>query len=294
VGFIIIQQQPKDSSISKIGQTASFHVEASGIAAYQWYYSKDGGQNWYKSTATGADTDTLSVKVSSTNKNNLYRCKVRDLEGHEGWTEAGGFGKGAVITEQPVDARGVMGYPVYFTIKAEDVASYQWQYSKDGGKSWYKSTAEGATTDTLTIKVAESNKNNHYRCRITAADDSVIFSDPVAIHVHELYYGYEYDPNNDYRTEQHYIYCKTCILRRDYTDHIWNEPSEGAICTVCGAYMHPDMYENPAEEVVVPLKSDDANRIGTERCTHEDAAFHSGPSGWSINCFQCGYSASGK
>ena len=59
-----------------IGETATISVTAENAYTYQWYYSKDGGENWYKSSTAGAATDTLTLKVKAANDGMMYRCKV--------------------------------------------------------------------------------------------------------------------------------------------------------------------------------------------------------------------------
>lgn len=76
------------------GASATFQVEVSDTCAdnaeYQWYYSKDGGVKWYKSTVSGANTSSVSVKMKNSSKNTIYRCKV-SVNGIYVYSEAAGF-----------------------------------------------------------------------------------------------------------------------------------------------------------------------------------------------------------
>lgn len=177
---LAILQQPVNCT-AKLKDKVSFSVVAENAAAYQWQYSKD-GKKWYKSGATGATTDTLFLTVSSTNETNRYRCKITGLDGSELYTDivAVTVQKGAKIICQPGSVTAKSGETVCFMVGAENVASYQWYYSKDG-KKWYKSTASGATTETLTIKVSSSNMNNLYKCKLTGFDGKASYTNTVGL-----------------------------------------------------------------------------------------------------------------
>ncbi|MDO4492171.1 MAG: hypothetical protein Q4B85_14010, partial [Lachnospiraceae bacterium] len=73
------------------------------------------------------------------------------------------------ITEQPENITFQKGKPAVFRtdVSCRYGAVYRWEYTKDGGKTWYRSTAAGANTNTLTINMKESNIGIPYRCRIT-------------------------------------------------------------------------------------------------------------------------------
>ncbi len=75
-----ITKQP-ESVEAKIGDTVVYSIAAENAESYQWYYSKDGGEKWYKSSAAGAGGTELSVKLKSSTVNNLYRCKVTGEDG---------------------------------------------------------------------------------------------------------------------------------------------------------------------------------------------------------------------
>ena len=177
---VIILVQPADVS-GKIGQTVSYTVEAENVASWQWYYTKDSGKSWYKSNGTGASTDTLSLKVTNTNKTNKYRCKLTGLDGKVVYTETAGLLPGLSIDKQPVSAEAAVGETATFTVQASLVAEggYQWYYSKDNGVSWYKSSAAGAKTNTLSVTLKTSNITMLYRCKLTGEDGSVLYTNRV-------------------------------------------------------------------------------------------------------------------
>ena len=184
-GFItdpVIIVQPSDC-LSPVCSEALFTVTADNVESWQWYYSKDGGVTWFKSTAKGFDTDTIVITVKETNKTNLYRCKLTSPAGVSLYTDAVGFDAALRIKLQPENVKANIGDKIVYTLEAVNVAAggYQWYYSTDGGVKWYKSSAEGANTATLSLKVTSTNRMNLYRCKLTGVDGTVMFTDLVGI-----------------------------------------------------------------------------------------------------------------
>ncbi len=176
----VITEQPQDVS-GRVGETGSFSLTAQNAASYQWYYSKDGGAKWYKSSAAGANTDTISLKVTNTNKNNIYRCLITGTDGTQLYSESAGLLPGLTIDVQPVSAEVSVGETAVFTVEASLVAEggYQWYYSKDGGAKWFKSTAAGADTNSVSLELKTSNITTVYRCRLTGQDGSTLYTNTV-------------------------------------------------------------------------------------------------------------------
>lgn len=87
------------------------------------------------------------------------------------------------ILTQPTDQEGAVGSDVTFTVVADNVKSYQWQFkASEQSGSWQNSTGESATTASRTVTVASSNYyRNIFRCKITGLDNSVIYTDIVKI-----------------------------------------------------------------------------------------------------------------
>ncbi len=179
-----ITRQPQ-TAVAGMGQNAVFAVEAENAVSYQWQYSKDGAK-WYKSGLTGAAARTLSLTVSENNLTNLFRCKLADEQGSILYTETVGISlpPAVVIDVQPRDAYADIGNKAVFTVSASNAAAdgYQWQYSKDGTK-WYKSSASGADTRSISVTVSNSNKTNLYRCRLTGEDGGILYSDSAKVNV---------------------------------------------------------------------------------------------------------------
>jgi hypothetical protein len=183
---LMIMKQPENTDAA-VGGQISYTVKALNADTYQWYYSKDGGNKWYKSTAAGAATETLSMTVKSNNKDNRYKCRL---------TGAGGtvLESEIVYNEIADNALKVTDITVSdntsddtesITVTAENAASYQWYYSKDGAK-WYKSTLENVTADdnssnTASVAVKSSNISNLYKCRVTGIDGTSAYSEPVSL-----------------------------------------------------------------------------------------------------------------
>lgn len=175
--FIVLTEQPKDS-FSAVGTKATFSLKAENASGYQWQYSKDGGATWYKSGVTGNTTDTITFNASSSNRGNLYRCKIETEIGAFAYTKAVGFKDGIVIVSQPADVTIATGKSARFMVVAEgEGLSYQWQYSKDGGKSWISSTASSAKTATLSTTAQTAYNGRLYRCVIKDGNGNSVVTD---------------------------------------------------------------------------------------------------------------------
>ena len=80
-----------------LGSTADFTVTVEGlmagesVASYQWYYSKDGGATFYKTSFVGAATDTLTTSCKPGYDTRVYRCKIATSAGRSATGEAQGY-----------------------------------------------------------------------------------------------------------------------------------------------------------------------------------------------------------
>lgn len=83
------------------------------------------------------------------------------------------------ITTQPVSVAAADGEDAVFTIVANNVSAYQWQYKP--GNAWQNSTMTGNDTDTFTVEVNTQRRGYDFRCKITGKDGSIIYSDVVNI-----------------------------------------------------------------------------------------------------------------
>ena len=69
-----------------------------------------------------------------------------------------------------------------FSVVADNVKAYQWQFQAVEGATWNNSSAEDATTASRTVTVTTNNYyKNRFRCQITGLDNSVIYTNVVKI-----------------------------------------------------------------------------------------------------------------
>ena len=77
------------------------------------------------------------------------------------------------ITKQPKDYTGELGSQMSFSVEAngKDV-SYQWQFSKDGGKTWGNIT--GATKASYSGTLQTYHEGRQFRCVVSAGKNEVV------------------------------------------------------------------------------------------------------------------------
>ena len=85
------------------------------------------------------------------------------------------------IQQQPLDSETAVGDMASFSVEATGVASYQWQYSMNGGKTWHNNSGDAAKTATFSIQATEARYGYKYRCKLTGADGTELITDVVAI-----------------------------------------------------------------------------------------------------------------
>ena len=81
----------------------------------------------------------------------------------------------AHITTQPTDQSGDIGDTAYFTVVANNVAAYQWQFKRPDS-SWSNSSSTGYNTATLEVEIQAGRYGYKYRCRVTGKDGSYVYS----------------------------------------------------------------------------------------------------------------------
>jgi len=191
-----VLSQPQDAYVMA-GNKTTFHIATQGEGlTYQWEYHKGvdkSGPEYYwiaMGSTTGCKTDTLTIAgiSGSTNRNGwAYRCVVTDKDGYIYTTDYAFLHvTTAEIITQPQSVTAAVGSKAVFTVETEgEVASYQWQYSKDSGKSWYNSSAatQGYNTDTLTVGATAARNGFMYRCVIIDSEGNRIETDPVTLTV---------------------------------------------------------------------------------------------------------------
>ena len=186
LGNAKITEQPESQSAEE-GATVKYTVGATGAGlTYQWQVSKDGGKTWSNSAMTGNKTTTLSVDVTEGRNGYQFRCVVTDKKANSVTSNAAvlivlGDAK---ITEQPKSQSAEAGATVQYTVGATGVGlTYQWQVSKDGGKTWSNSAMTGNKTATLSVG-AEAGRNGYqFRCQVTDAKGNSITSEAAVLEV---------------------------------------------------------------------------------------------------------------
>ncbi len=84
----------------------------------------------------------------------------------------------AILT-QPTDQKGRTGQTVTFTVGAERVVSYRWQFHN--GRVWKDATMPGCDGPAMEVEVSQKRYGYMYRCILTFADGTVLFSDEAGI-----------------------------------------------------------------------------------------------------------------
>lgn len=173
VGFIT--SQPVDQ-YAAIGEKVSFEITAKGVESYQWYFSKDNGTTWNKSSSSGYNTSKLTIDVTEARVGQSYKCRVMVAGGRTIDSKSARMYEKLNITKQPTDAVAAIGSNVNFSVSASGAKSYQWYYSQDSGKTWKKSSVDGFNTNKITVQATENRIGQMYRCRLTGSDGKTLDS----------------------------------------------------------------------------------------------------------------------
>ncbi|MBR4342360.1 MAG: leucine-rich repeat domain-containing protein [Lachnospiraceae bacterium] len=187
---IKITSQPENVTTAD-GTTVSFKITATGNGLkYQWQTSKNGGQTWVNSGMTGYNTNTLTVNANKDRNGYQFRCVVTDNAGNTVTSNAATLtiGSGTTteikITSQPADVTTADGTTVTFKITATgNGLKYQWQTSKDGGKTWVNSGMTGYNTNTLTVSANKDRNGYQFRCIVTDSTGAKLTSSPAILTV---------------------------------------------------------------------------------------------------------------
>ena len=118
-----------------------------------------------KGSALGHKYTAVVTKKPTTSKNGLrtYTCKRCGDQ----YTETISMLK---IKKEPEDYTGALKSTVSFTVKASgEGLTYQWQYSKNGGRTWYASKMSGCDTKKVSLTLTKDRDGQCYRCVIKDA-----------------------------------------------------------------------------------------------------------------------------
>lgn len=85
------------------------------------------------------------------------------------------------ITVQPTDVTAAIGTTATFTITANNVKTYRWQYNKNQEHSQWNNTGAASTNPNYSTSATEEKYAWSFRCQVTGLNDQVIYSDVVQI-----------------------------------------------------------------------------------------------------------------
>jgi len=165
------------------GQAA--HAEGHGASA-SGKYSHAGGDgtiaNGTAQTAIGKFNvaDTTSLLIIGNGTADLNRSNALKLDGSGNLTIAGILTESFAITEQPHNVNASSGDVTVFTVATNDpCASYQWQWTANGG--WCRCPHSGNGTQTLTVTCGTIELGASYRCVATFSDGTTATSDAASV-----------------------------------------------------------------------------------------------------------------
>ena len=171
---LTFKSHPQNATGS-VGDNVTFTVTTSveeGFT-YQWQYRRNATATWTNTTMTGYNTDTLTVPVTAARNGYAYRCVLTGSKNSKIESKAAVLTvtEPVKITAQPKAVTCTVGEAAIFTVAAENVASYQWQYqSATNTTRWSNTGATGNKTATLSITATTGNNGYKYRCVITGID----------------------------------------------------------------------------------------------------------------------------
>ena len=182
----VIDTQPKSQTVM-VDTKAYFRVSAYNADTYQWYYRSSSSGSWAKTTLSGCQTPTLTVKGTEARNGFQYRCKVSNSKGYV-YSNTVTLKVKPGFTVQPADAEASVGDTVKFTVTAAGSSlSYQWYYRKTQSSSWAKSTLSGATTATLKVSATSARNGYESRCKISNSYGSA-YSEPAMLTIGTVTY----------------------------------------------------------------------------------------------------------
>lgn len=181
---ILITKQPV-SFTGKVGDSATFSVEATGTnLTYQWYIKKSGQTDFTKWSSRTASEVTTPV-YASWNDAQFY-CEIKDSKGNTVVTDTVTLTVGVAepirIIEQPTNVTGQVNATATFAVAAEgDGLTYQWYYKKAGESgftAWNK-----RTTASVSTPIYNSWNGAQFYCEITDSKGNTAQTDTVTLTV---------------------------------------------------------------------------------------------------------------
>ena len=158
-----ITAQPQNKT-AETGTTANFSVTATGRSlSYLWQYSKDGGKTW----GTWDRKDSINVKATGDRNGYKFRCQVTDIAGTVITSKVVTFKETFGISVNPTPQSVYAKENAVFMVKAGGSGlSYNWQYSKDNGKTW------SLWSRAREITVPAEGHRNGFLFRCTVSDNA--------------------------------------------------------------------------------------------------------------------------
>ena len=138
VGAIGITKQPVDV-VGAVNDIVTLSTKAVGDGlGYQWQRSENKGATWLNCTSAGAKTADWTFTMYAGYDGLQYRCVITDSSGNTVTTNEIKLwiASKVNITSQPQSVKANIGDTVNFTIRADNVVTYQWQVSTDSGITW--------------------------------------------------------------------------------------------------------------------------------------------------------------
>ena len=173
-----ITTQPA-TQVVKNGETVTLNVEATGVRSYQWQYSVN-GSTWNNNTSAGYNQPTFTFKMSKAQNSRQYRCMLTGFDGETLATEPASVFNAMTIVTQPESQSLAVGDTVMMYVGAVGVSTYQWQYTTNG-ETWINNTGTGYNKATFTFKMSRAQNGRQYRCMLTDADGSVLYTKPALL-----------------------------------------------------------------------------------------------------------------
>ncbi|MBR5343089.1 MAG: leucine-rich repeat protein [Oscillospiraceae bacterium] len=168
-----ILKQP-ESVIATEGTSVTFEVQAAGPdLKYSWSYFDTTYQTWRSVYDAGRIFSAENYPILHVYFTRCYedvlrlRCFVRSPSGYVYSDEVSltiDNGRPKILT-QPQKVTALQNSQVSFTVEAEGVETYQWQYKEGGG--WYDCATGGFDTPTYSVKATEARNSRLYRCVMT-------------------------------------------------------------------------------------------------------------------------------
>lgn len=186
---LTIASQPADFT-GPLGAKATFTVAAKGTdISYQWQWSRDNGKTWTNSSSAfvGYRSASMQVPITEARDGYLYRCVVTDESGKSVTSDSAKLTIGAAglaITKQPEDFIGPVGSKATFTVAAKgESLTYQWQWSRDNGKTWTNSSSNftGYRSASMQVPITSARNGYQYRCVVIDSSGSVVTSDAATL-----------------------------------------------------------------------------------------------------------------